>query len=230
MTGNQSLDLKGIGITSKNAVYLQFNTVYYMSNTTNSVPYTLEEISKLGNVLIFMTERMGALSKTRVLKLVYLLQEASIQRHGLPFFSMPFLVWKYGPVAEDLFVDLSEEHPVLLANFIECETHDCMTFVRGKQAFDDSEFSDNEIALLEEITQIYRNYTADQLVAHTHRKGSLWYQTAREKGVLMYLEQGLMNRTNFEIDFSCLLTDMPQKQHIYEDQLSYLEQSRSLKI
>lgn len=193
-------------------------------------PYTREEIAKLGNALVFMTERLGSLSKTKLLKLVYLLQETSVRRHGLPFFNMPFTVWKFGPVAEDLFVDLSEEQPVLLADYLRCESRDCMTFVHARRGFQDDEFSDNEIALLEDVTQTYRNFSAEQLVAHTHRNGSLWHQTAREQGVLTYLEQGLMNRTDFEIDFGRLLADAPQKQHIYQDQLAYLEQTRSLKL
>lgn len=201
-----------------------------MSNIETPRPYTREELAKLGNTLIFMTERLGALSKTKLLKLVYLLQEASVRQHGLPFFAMPFMVWKFGPVAEDLFVDLSEEQPVLLAGYVECETRDCMTLVKARRAFQDDEFSDNEMALLETVTQTYRTFSAEQLVAHTHRNGSLWHQTAREQGVLTYLEQGLMNRTNFEIDFARLLTDMPQKQHIYAEQLAYLEQSRSLTL
>lgn len=193
-------------------------------------PFTHEEIAKLGNALIFMTERLGPLSKTRLLKLVYLLQETSVRQHGLPFFNMPFAVWKFGPVAEDLFVDLSEEQPVLLADYVRCESRDCMTFVYARRQFSDDEFSDNEMVLLEDVIQTYRNFSAEQLVAHTHRNGSLWHQTAREQGVLEYLERGQMNRTDFEIDFGRLLADMPQKQHIYQDQLAYLEQSRSLKL
>ena len=177
-----------------------------------------------------MVERIGPLSKTKLLKLVYILQEASVRKHGLPFFSMPFSVWKFGPVAEDLFVDLSEEQPVLLADHITCESRDCMTFIHAQHEFSDDEFSDNEMVLLEEVTRIYKAFTAEQLVAHTHRKDSLWYQTAREQGVLDYLERGLMNRTNFEIDFGRLLADVPQKQHIYQDQLEYVEQNRSLKL
>jgi len=196
---------------------------------TKSQPYTQADLAKLGNALIYLIEQVGPISKTKALKLIYLLQEVSVKNSGLPFFNMPFLVWRLGPVAEDVFVDLSAEEPVLLARYINRREEDCKTFIEALQPFSDDEFSDNEMGLLEMVAQNYGSLSAERLVEVTHRPHSLWYQTARENGVLDYLEQGRMTTTPYEIDFSRLLNDMPEKQRMYAGQLEFLEQSRALK-
>ena len=195
-----------------------------------SQPYTRADLAKLGHTLIYLVEQLGAVSKTKALKLIYLLQEASVKTNGLPFFNMPFLVWRLGPVAEDVFVDLSAEEPVLLADYIQRREVDCKTFIEARQPFSDDEFSDNEMDLLAMVARTYGPLSAERLVDVTHRPHSLWYQTARENGVLDYLEQGRMNTTNYEIDFGRLLDDMPDKKRMYAGQLEFLEQSRALKV
>ncbi len=197
---------------------------------TKSQPYTQADLAKLGNTLIYLINQLGPVSKTKALKLIYLVQEVSVKTYGLPFFNMPFLVWRLGPVAEDIFVDLSAEEPVLLANYIQRQEQDGKTFIEAHQPFSDDEFSDNEMDLLAMVAKTYGPLTAERLVEVTHRPHSLWYQTARENGVLEYLEQGRMNTTNYEIDFGRLLNDMPEKQRMYAGQLEFLEQSRALKV
>jgi uncharacterized phage-associated protein len=200
------------------------------SQRTITQPYSRADIAKLGNAIIFLAERLRPLSKTKLLKLVYLLEEASVRTHGLPFFNMRFAVWKHGPVAKDLFIELSAEEPVLLSEYINRVEDNGITYVVPKLNFSDDEFSDNEIDLLDFVAETYRGYSAQQLVELTHRKHSLWYQTARETGVLEFLEKGQLNATEEEIDFIKLLEEMPEKAKMYSDQREFLEQSRALKL
>ncbi|GAB4044113.1 Panacea domain-containing protein [Spirosoma litoris] len=193
-------------------------------------PYTQADLAKLGNAIIYLIDRIGPLSKTKLLTLIYLLQETSVKAYGLPFFNMPFLVWRLGPVAEDVFVDFSTEEPVLLSDYIQRQEQDCITTLRSRKPFSDDEFSDNEMNLLETVAQKFGSLTAKELVALTHRPHSLWHQIAREKGVLDYLEKGLMTTTDYEIDFGRLLDNMPEKQRMYVDQLEFLAQSQALKV
>lgn len=197
---------------------------------TNRHPYTQADLAKLGNAIIYLIDRIGPLSKTKLLKLIYLLQETSVKAYGLPFFNMSFLVWRLGPVAEDVFVDLSTEEPVLLGDYIHRQEWDCMTILRSRKPFSDDEFSDNEMNILEMVAQKFGSFSADQLIDLTHRPHSLWHQIAREKGVLDYLEKGLMTTTDYEIDFGRLLDNMPEKQRMYVDQLAFLAQSQALKV
>lgn len=192
-------------------------------------PYTREDIAKLGNAIIYLVERLGPVSKTKLLKLLYFVQETSVRKYGLRFFDMPFLVWHLGPVAEDVFVELSAETPVMLDEYVNRNTQDGKTFIAPRKAFSDDEFSDNEINLLQFVTDHYGQFSADELVALTHRKHSLWYKTAQQNGVLEYLENRMMTTTAFEIDFGQLVAEQPEQHWIYSNQQEYLEHSRMLK-
>ena len=193
-------------------------------------PYSNSEIDKLGNAVVYLAERIKPLSKTKLLKLIYLIEEYAVRTHGLPFFNLEFTVWKLGPVSRDVFVDLSSDEPVLLSQYISKTTsNDGGIYIKPKIKFSDDEFSDNEMDLLEHIAETFKNYSATELIELTHRKHSLWYIIALENGILEYLENGKMNSTEIEIDFSRLLEGMPLKKAIYTDQKSYLTNNQFLK-
>lgn len=194
-------------------------------------PYSSSEIDKLGNAVVYLAGKINPLSKTKLLKLIYLIEEYSVRTYGLPFFNLNFSVWKLGPVSRDVFVDLSSDEPVLLEKYISRNFGpDGGIYIKPKVIFLDDEFSDNDMALLEHISETFKHFTAAELVELTHRKHSLWYITALENGVLEHLESGHMNSTEIAIDFSRLLDGLPLKKEIFEDQREYLKSSQALKI
>ena len=112
-------------------------------------PFSNSEIDKLCNAVVYLAERIKRLSKTKLLKLIYIIEEYAVRTYGLSFFNLDFSAWKLGPVSRDLFVDLSSDEPVLLANYINRTIADSSVFITPKKAFSDDEFSDNEMDLLE---------------------------------------------------------------------------------
>ena len=170
---------------------------------------------------------MQPMTKTKLLKLVYLVEETSVRTYGLPFFNLPFSVWQFGPVNRDLFVELSS--PIILADFISCDSKKDPTLIVPRVQFSDDEFSDNEVELLAFIVEKFQDYNSQKLVELTHRKHSLWHQTAKEAGVLEYFEDNLMSTTDIEIDFSQLVENDKPKKSLYLSQKNYLENSRLLK-
>ncbi len=197
-----------------------------------SEAYTRNQIEKLGNALIFLCDKMLAagekVSKTHLLKLVFIIEEISIKKYGLPFFDLRFDVWKLGPVSKDLFVELSEE-PVLLADFIRREVNENNTFIYPKKAFSDDEFSDLEIELLKQISERFLYCTASELISVTHRKDSPWFKTASEHGVLELLESGQLNTTDIEINLFSLIEGDEKKQSIYKNHKDFLALSKNFK-
>lgn len=47
---------------------------------------------KLGNALIYVAERVPDLSKTKALKLLYLMEERMVLRYHVPFLGIPYEV------------------------------------------------------------------------------------------------------------------------------------------
>jgi len=190
--------------------------------------YTRSQLDKLGNTIIYLCDRVKPLSKTHLLKLIFIIEEASIRKYGLPFFDLRFDVWKLGPVSKDLFVELTEE-PGLLAQYIGKETRDGKIFIVSRQPFNDDEFTDQEIALLTEVVDRFKYCTAGELVSFTHKKDTPWYNTAQRHGVLELLEEGRMNTTDIEIDLSEIIRDDKEKLALYRSHKEFLSRSRSLK-
>ena len=69
--------------------------------------FSRSEIDKLGNTIIYLASKIPNLSKTKVLKLLYLLEHFSARYNRVPFVNLEFEVWKAGPVAKDVYIDLS---------------------------------------------------------------------------------------------------------------------------
>ena len=167
--------------------------------------FSKAEIEKIGNAVVFFAEKVGDLSKTKLLKLIYLTEETFIRNYSIPMFGLEFDIWQAGPVSKDIYIDLSDEQPSLLSDFIKTESDDKATYIRPKKGFCDDEFSDNELQILEFICEKFGNMSAKSLVDYTHRKNSLWHIIAREKGLLESFFLGLTNSSDEKIDFTRIL-------------------------
>lgn len=71
----------------------------------------------------------------------------------------------------------------------------------------------------------YGNKTAKELVALTHRKGTLWYNLACKENLLDAFSKKLMNNSDCVIDFSEELTETGKS--FYHDQMDFLQTSRA---
>src|SRR5690554_1034689 len=80
-----------------------------MEHTEGYIKLNKTQLEKVGNASIYLANKISFLSKTKLLKLLYILDELSIKRSGIPFANLKYKVWKFGPVSEEIFIDLSSE-------------------------------------------------------------------------------------------------------------------------
>ncbi len=201
--------------------------------TTNIHRYTLDEINKLGNTLIYLSKNVGEITKTKALKLLYFLDEISIKKYGIPFNGLNYEVWQFGPVSQDVFIDLSDD-PVMLKNYI--STHkeyikalkNEVTVIRAVQDFSDDEFTENDMDVLNYVVKNFGGLSANELSEMTHKKSSLWFRVASENNLLSYFDKGLLNSSNCMIDFSLLLDR--NKNDIYNSYIETKEIERSFNV
>lgn len=185
--------------------------------------YNPDQIAKIGHTIAFLTEKLGKLSKTRLLKLLYILDELSIKKSGIPFLNLTYKVWKFGPVAEDLFVDFSSQ-PTLLKQYIERKPDENgKVQITAKVQFSDDEFTMNDLDLMEYVVEKFGGMTKEELIDYTHRKHSPWHETAKENDVLELLEKEEINNTEFVIDLGKLVDHDERKLGMYKEYMSYSE-------
>lgn len=187
-----------------------------MNKDSNAMQHNLH-MQKIGNALVYLSSHISDLSKTKLLKLVYLLDEVSIRKSGVPIFNLTYKVWKFGPVSEDLYIDLSDDLR-LVKDFLKFDASS-QSFKPASE-FCDVEFSDIEIKLMDFVIGKYGTKSAVDLLSVTHHPFSPWYNTAKEHNVLEPLEQELINHTDLIIDMKQLIAHDALKLALYNDYIS----------
>lgn len=182
--------------------------------------YSKDQVSKIGNTIIYLARKIKSPAKTTILKLLYILDEKSIEKSGLPFLNLEYKVWKFGPVSQDIFVELSDKPTFLKGYFTRDETTIEGNIIPEKE-FCDDEFSQNDLDLLDSVIAEFGNKTSKYLVEYTHKEGSLWHIAAKKHDVLDLLQNEKINTTDFKIDFSELLLHDKKKKGIYEEFLEH---------
>jgi uncharacterized phage-associated protein len=183
-----------------------------------------DQINKLGNAIIFLAERIDDLSKTKLLKLVYLIDEISVKRRFYPFFNLKYQVWQLGPVNPDLYYDFNNFESRILHNHI---TKNKNEYFQPIHSFDDEEFSNDELEILEDVVSKYGNWTAKALIEYCHRNNTQWRIVAQETGIFKEFEEKSRNTSDFEINLRNYLQETGKS--IYDDYLEFQEFSSALK-
>ena len=188
---------------------------------------TRDQLEKVGNGIIYLAERIKPLYKTKVLKLLYLLDEASMKEAGIPMFALEYRAWRMGPVSKEIYVDI-DDGPHILKEYIRVVRDEKGDRVEPAKAFDDGEFSDRDMKLLKAIVNEYQHLPAANLVDLTHDPKSLWYRLAKEHGLLEPFQKEQRNTSDVVIDLAQLVADDPMRSRIYADFQEFLLTHRSL--
>lgn len=180
------------------------------------ITYSKDQKAKIGNTLVYLARNVRNPYKTKILKLLYILDEISIKNSGIPFLNLDYKVWKFGPIEENIYVDLTSE-PSLFKDYIERNVNEeGHTYISAIVDFMDDEFTDNDIELLDKVIEQFGNRTAKQLVDYTHRENAPWHNAAK-KGLLKLFNSDLLNKTNEDVDLSQLIQHDARKMSIYSD-------------
>lgn len=182
---------------------------------------------KLGNVLIYAANHAKYPYKTEMLKLLYLMEEEMVVKYHTPLLGIPYHVWRMGPVSIDVFEELSDG-PQLLEQYIELQPNEMGNLVVGKQPFDDEEFSDAEMRVMEDVMNRYGDMTSEQLIRLTHKPGSPWYRAAQEAGLLQAFDDKQANSSSVVIDLGDMLC--PDDRAHYEECMEIRNMANSLRV
>jgi uncharacterized phage-associated protein len=137
----------------------------------------------IGNIAILLAERCKPLSHTKLLKLLYLIDEEATNRTGAPVTWLSYNVWQYGPVSEDIYFSKMEGYNKL-SEFVRFDTlRDNTVVITPIAKFSNAEFCEIDLEIIDDIIEKYGSMTATQLVDITHAKGSLWERTKSKHGI-----------------------------------------------
>jgi len=137
---------------------------------------------KIINSIIYFAKNTKYCGKTKLLKLLYFLDFFHFKQTGKSVTGLDYFAWNMGPVPKVLFAELSGNMKPDMKNAIEDLPAEGFQQIKPKKKFDDKYFSKKEIKLLKDISFIFQDAKADDMVESTHLKNEPWDRTLKEKG------------------------------------------------
>ncbi|MBC8432073.1 MAG: SocA family protein [Desulfobacterales bacterium] len=137
---------------------------------------------KLINAIIYFANHTKYCGKTKLLKLLYFLDFFHFKQAGKSVTGLYYYAWEMGPVPKDLFEELSGNMKPDMKSAINELPGEGFQQIRPKKKFDSRCFSNKEMKLLDDISFIFKDAKADNMVESTHLKNEPWDKTLREKG------------------------------------------------
>lgn len=168
----------------------------------------------IGNLIVLLADRCKPLYHTKLLKLLYLIDEEAVKRSGCPITWLDYKIWQLGPVAEDVYFS-KFEGTNKFAEFVSFDrAGENKVIIRSKVPFNDGEFSDYDLEIIEEVLNVFGGKSSNELVSVTHASGSLWSE-AKERAKLHFSDE---NKTSdVLIDFQELVECDSYKKNCYQE-------------
>lgn len=137
---------------------------------------------KLINAITYFAEHTKYCGKTKLLKLLYLLDFCHFKQTGKSVTGLEYFAWEKGPVPVTLYEELSGKMNPDLKEAINIVQIDDFQKIAPKKKFADKYFTKREREVMAHIALIYRDAKAQDMIEVTHFKNEPWHKTLKEKG------------------------------------------------
>ena len=132
---------------------------------------------KLIEAILFFALNTKNCGKTKLFKLLYLLDFAHFAQTGRSVTEQDYLAWKRGPVPaslEDEWDDKGQDMEKAFSIRVEKVIDHVQQAIAPNRAFDPSHFSRREISIMENLAKKYLNATAKEMVDVVHAPEGPW--------------------------------------------------------
>jgi len=143
---------------------------------------TTHHREKLINAILYFAEHTKYCGKIKLMKLLYFLDFYHFKETGKSVTSLDYFAWKRGPVARELFDEISGGMKPDLAAAVAVVPVGKMQKIKPKGKFSDEYFTKREKRLLEQLAFIFEDAKANDMVEVTHLSNEPWERTLTEKG------------------------------------------------
>ena len=182
--------------------------------------YSIEaKIAKVGNLLNYISAKCPGLYLTKALKLLYIIDETSIGETGSPVTWLEYKVWKMGPVSLDVYNDVKYQRElfnkkVKFTDVFNVNWANPGVLISPVGEFEDDEFSDYEISLIDRIISKHKKDNSDALIRFLHKEDSLWSQEVKKNNLRSHFKSH--NTSTVVIDLTKKIKEDPFKLELYQ--------------
>lgn len=172
----------------------------------------------VGNIIILLAEKCAPLYHTKLIKMLYLIDEKAIKDSGVPITWLDYKVWQYGPVDPAIF-HIKDNFGEYVSAVVNSEYNGVSTtIIKPLRKFNDDEFSDYDLDIINEVIEECKDKKACELVHITHKPGSPW-DIAKKRNELDF---SIANISDAKVDMGVLIESSPEKQARYKEAYDHM--------
>lgn len=137
---------------------------------------------KLINAIIYFAKQTKHCGKTKLLKLLYFLDFYHFKQTAKSVTGLEYFAWEQGPVPKELFEELSGNMRADLKDAIRLPSTEDFQKIVPKKKFNEDYFTNREKKLLKDLSDVFRDAKAEEMVEVSHLRNEPWDKTLKEKG------------------------------------------------
>ena len=138
---------------------------------------------KLIHAMVFFTTKTKHCYIVKLLKLLHFLDFRHFKETGRSVTGLDYFAWPMGPVPKNLYKDIKDQKPLeKFFSFLPEQFNENVFRFVPKIRFDKSLFSKREMRIMNELIDIYKGITADNMTKASHeKKQSPWHKVFNEE-------------------------------------------------
>lgn len=143
---------------------------------------------KLADAIIYFVKNTKYCGTTKLFKLLFFLDFIHFRETGKSVTGLEYVTWPKGPAPRALWVEIKEglkeplSNAVIFQSPMEDETRK-LTRISLKRPYDGRFLTKRETRIMRNLSEVFLEATADQMVEVTHLKNSPWSKTLKTKGI-----------------------------------------------
>ena len=175
---------------------------------------------KVANIIIFFADGQTT-SLKRIIKLMFIADESSVKRYGVPISWLKYFAWVQGPVPSQMYLELEKQAGIeknealriknkfQLDGFIKASAaarlnaNQRSVDITPRVPFDDAEFTEYELEILREVKEKFGSWSITKLIEYTHGKNTLWGKVVRSNRLNRVFQY--QSKTDFQVAFFPIL-------------------------
>lgn len=135
---------------------------------------------KLYNTILFFTQNVNKSYKTKIIKLLYILETEHFKQTGVPVVGFDYVSMHLGPYNHSLNNLLqfptTEQKDYFQSIKTQVYDNDSSLIKPSIKEFADDEFTKREIRLMTELSIKYKDSSATEIIEELHKEGSAWHK------------------------------------------------------
>jgi hypothetical protein len=177
-----------------------------------------KSFNKLVNIIAYIIKlEQKKLYLTRLLKILYVIDENSVKKIGSPVTNLTYKVAEKGPLADHLWYCI-QNNPELFGEYFDVKFNDSTASysLTSKNAPDLDVLSDYEDNLIKETVKKYKGKDTEDIIEELHAEGTLWAKI-KKKHNLNFDNPESSSISKYKIDFHELIKNDDFRMDAYQN-------------